>query len=148
MNDSLTPEKKRKVALIAAALKKSANPIEDHLRSIHAFETGAMNSSRGLGGYSGDIAKYTPEWPATIRKLRDEFRRVRDRLDQLNTGLVAERLLAKSFGEVAAAADDWARGMSSNDKTEIMRLRESMKAHWTRAGTLGNAGFKALDQGR
>src|SRR3977135_2663454 len=102
---SLSPEQLRKVNQIKAALGKSNNPLKDHFISLDTFERSALQAKSG---------RVFAEWPKRIAGLQAETLRARGRLDQLDTGLRAQRRLHDALTELAAAFGAWHRGLSSN----------------------------------
>jgi hypothetical protein len=147
----LTPDQQRKVALINSTLGLSDDRLKNELSSIETFARDCTNPSLnvfGCHGYYDDLAGYTPEWPARVRSVHDELLRARDRLDSLNTGLRAERLLSAALGEAAAAFGDLAAGLSSNDQAVIEQKIASMEGHWTTANAIATAALTSLEHGR
>lgn len=135
----LTPEQKRKVAAIKAALGGSDNRLRDHMISINTFERSALKVKTG---------RITNEWPARIAGIRAELLRTRGRLDALNTDLRAEQRLRTALTELAAAVDAWHRSLTSDQVKVVDAARASMKLHFARAHQLGKAGLADLEQGR
>jgi hypothetical protein len=151
MSVQLTPDQQRKVALINSTLGLSDEKLKNDLSSIETFARDCTNPSLnvyGCHGYYDNLVEYTPEWPARVRSVHDELLRARDRLDTLNTGLRAERLLSAALGEAAAAFGDLAAGLTSNDQAEIEQKLASMQGHWTTANAIVKAALTSLEQGR
>lgn len=135
----LTPEQKRKVKAIEAALGRSDRVMRDHLFSIETFRKSAQKAQSG---------RVFPEWPRRIKGLQSETLAARNRLDRLNTGLRAQRVLRVSLTELAFAFGAWHRGLSSTDVDAIEHARVSMQRHYARAGRLGKSGLADLKAGR
>lgn len=136
---ALPPEKARKVREIEAALAKSNNALKDHFISLDTFERSARKVKSG---------RVSSGWPETVAKLRAELLRARARLDQLDTGLRAQRRLRDALTEAAAAVDAWHRGLRSSNIGEIDAALASMDRHFAKARSLGKAGVADLKQGR
>jgi len=133
---AVPPEKQRLVREIKAALAKSNNPIKDHFISLDTFERHAKK----YGHFSG--------LPEIVVKLRAELLRARGRLDELDTGLRAERRLSAALTESAAGVAAWHAGLKSRNLREINAALRSMERHFAKARSLGKAGAADLERGR
>jgi hypothetical protein len=135
----LTPEQTRKVRAIEATLGRSDRILKDHLISIDTFGKSAGKAKTG---------RVTAEWPRRIAGLQTETLAARARLDRLDTGLRAQRVLRSALTELASAFGAWHRGLSSTDVDVIDHARASMQRHFTNAGRLGRSGLADLKAGR
>jgi hypothetical protein len=118
---------------------------------MHVYLNAIDGYARSLIRFGADTRYAAGVSPVELRyfiKLRDEFLRVRDRLDALHTGLRAERELSQSLTAAAAAANEWHRGMATTDGATIDRARTRVQHHFRRAGQLGAAGLADLEKGR
>jgi hypothetical protein len=148
---TLSPEQERKVKEIKLALGAAApgtslanapkvnRAIYDHIVSIETFERSALKSNTG---------RISPEWLKRIAGLQTEMLGARAKLDQLNTGLRAQRRLHDALTEMAAAFGAWHRGLGSSDLNVIDEALASMQRHFANADRLGAAGLEDLRQGR
>lgn len=136
---ALTPDQARKVNAIRAALGSSDRKVRDHLISVRTFERSAAKAG------SGRIAA---EWPRRIGGMKTETLAVRRRLDGLDTGLRAQRILRASLTELASGFDAWQRGLSSRDPEVIEKASASAQRHFANAGRLGKSGLADLKAGR
>ena len=136
---ALTPEQVRKVKAIEATLARSDRVLLDQLISIDTFERSARKAR------SGNIFA---EWPRRIANLQRETLTARARLDRLDTGLRAQRMLRASLTELAAAFGAWHTGLTATDVQAIDRAIASMQRHYANAGRLGKSGLADLKVGR
>lgn len=135
----LTPEQTRKVKAIEAALGRSDRVLKDHLISINTFGRSARKAGTG---------RVAAEWPRRIKGLQTETLAARDRLDRLDTGLRAQRILSSALAELASAFGAWQRGLSSSDIEVVEKALASMQSHCTKADRLGKSGLAELKAGR
>ena len=135
----LTPEQTRKVKAIEAALGRSDRVLRDNLISINTFDRSARK---------GKTKSVMAEWPRRIKGLQTETLAARGRLDRLNTGLRAQRVLSAALAELASAFGAWHLGLSSTDIEVIEKARVGMKTHYANAGRLGKSGLADLKAGR
>jgi hypothetical protein len=113
--------------------------IYDHLSSIETFERSARKSNTG---------RISAEWLKRIAGLETETLRARDKLDQLKTGLRAQRRLHDALTEMAAGFGAWHRGLASSQLDVIDEALASMQRHFAKADRLGAAGVADLKLGR
>lgn len=135
----LTADQKRKVRLIELALAKSDTRVRDHFRSLDVFERSYRKSTSG---------RISVAWVETLDKLRKELLRAKARLDDLNTGLQAERQLRLALRETALAVAAWRDGMATNDVAAIDRYLERMDRHFAKAERYGRHASVSLKRGR
>ncbi len=135
----LSPDQKRKVAEIKAALAKSDHAVHDHFYSLDTFERSARKARSGRIGVG---------WPETVGKLRAEMLRARDRLDALDTGLRAQHELRASLTDFAAGFEAWERGLNSGRVSVIEQEAIAMQRHFAQATARGKAGVSHLAKGR
>lgn len=138
MNE-LSPQQKRKVDQITEALEKSGSAVYDHFISLDTFERSVRRSTTG---------RISGEWIKTFTKLRKELLRARDRLDELETGLLAQRQLRKALTQSAAAVEAWQDAMDSDDVKAITAARKRMSHHFDLAAELGTKAAANLEKGR
>jgi hypothetical protein len=136
---AMTPERTRKVKAIESVLERSDRVLTDHLVSIETFGRSARKAGTG---------RVFAEWPRRVAGLKSETLAARHRLDQLNTGLRAERMLRSSLTELASAFGAWQRGLSSSDVNVVDREIANALRHYANAGRLGRAGLADLKAGR
>src|SRR5207248_555562 len=91
----LTPDQRRKVALIKETLARSDSDVHIYLTALDAFARSLAKFGRDPT-YPGGISPVEREY---FHKLSAEVLRARDRLDALRTGLRAERELSASLTE-------------------------------------------------
>lgn len=137
---ALSPEQKRKVAQIDAALRRSDRAVRDYLFSFDTFIRAAHKP-----GASGRVSG---PWLDTIVKLQREVLRGRDRLDRLDTGLHAQVLLRRALTHAAAGVGAYRRGMGATDPAEIARAERTLRTEFAAARQAGNLGLSYLKQGR
>jgi hypothetical protein len=135
----LTPTQRRKVKAIENAIASVDRVVGDHLASIDTFDRTARKVNSG---------RVFPEWPQRILKLQAETLRARDRLQRLDTGLRAERVLAAALAELASAFASWHRGLVATDEDVVTAAIASMQRHHRNAGRLGRSGLADLKAGR
>ncbi len=135
----LTPEQKRKIRQIEAALGKSDHALRDHFISLDTFGRSARKAKTG---------RVSTGWPETVAKLRAELLRARVRLDRLETGLRAQSRLHASLTELVAGVEAWHRGLVSTRAGEVESARASMRRHFAAADELAKRGLADLKRGR
>ena len=136
---ALTAEQQRKVNQIKAALEQSDRAVHDHFASLDRFERSAMKVASG---------RVSGPWLDTLDKLRTELLAARDRLDQIHTGLSAQRFLRASLIQMASGVAAWRHALGSNDTKQIDAAITSMNRHFAAAEANGVRGALYLKRGR
>ena len=136
---TLTPDQRRKVAQIKAALGGSDRAVRDHFYSLDTFERSAKKYKSG---------RVAGPWVDTLTKLRGELLGARNRLDDLNTGLSAQVLLRRSLTDTVAAIAAWRTALSSSDPQVISAAITRMQNRFAAAESNGRRGAFYLERGR
>lgn len=136
---ALTPDQRRKIAEIKAALATSDRRVRDHFFSLDTFERSAKKYKSGL--VSGT-------WIDTLTKLHTELLSARNRLDDLHTGLSAQVLLRRSLTDAVAAIAAWRTALASSDPQVIGAAITRMQNRFAAAESNGKRGAFYLERGR
>ena len=76
-----------------------------------------------------------------------EFVLAGKRLDDLDTGLRAQRRLREGLRELAAGTEAWHRAISSNRLADIRSAKTAMRRHLIESERIGKLGLADLERG-
>jgi hypothetical protein len=135
---SLSGEQRDKIDQIKHALDESDRALHRSMvRLDHVDRLAKQRPTENLSAQESQV----------LDEIRGEVLRALQRLDALDTGLLAQEDLRAALIDMAAAYAAWSSALRSRNPGEIDRLRARMHSHFSAAGKLGERGASRLGRG-
>ena len=135
---SLSPARRRKVAQIRHALAQSDAQLHHLMKTLDAYELDARQSAS---------TAVRPERIHTLDLIHLEMMSAVARLEELNTGLLAQEDIRRGLLAAAQGYTAWSYALSQKDLAEIAAAQARVKRHFDNAADLGERGATRLDRG-